>query len=429
MMDLCQLYSIYKQHPIVITDSRKITSGCLFFALKGDHFDGNTFAGKALEMGAAFAIIDDKTFHVNEKCILVENVLDTLQQLALHHRKQLTIPVIAITGTNGKTTTKELSYAVLNRKYRTIATSGNLNNHIGVPLTLLSIRPDTEIALIEMGANHLKEIDFLCRLALPTHGLITNIGKAHLEGFGGFEGVIETKTELYQYMQSVNGTIFIHSGDELLIKRAEGITQISYGTTSESAVHGEIVSTGPYLCLDVFLPEKTRIRTQLFGSYNADNILAACCIGKSFQVDPEKIKQALEEYRPVNNRSQILQTTRNRLILDAYNANPSSMGRAIRDFNDLPGKNKVFILGDMLELGEESDTEHQKILQLLEEYKAEKVYLVGPVFLRINTKIEWHCFQDSDLAKLWLGHHQISGADVLLKGSRGIQLEKVVAEL
>lgn len=425
-MTIAQLYSIWQKHSEVITDSRNVISGCLFFALKGENFDGNEFAEKALQAGAAYAITDRPLPDLSDRYIIVDDVLDTLQQLASFHRCQLKIPVIAITGTNGKTTTKELTAAVLSKKYRTAATKGNLNNHIGVPLTLLSLRNDTEIAIIEMGANHIGEIAALCSIAQPTHGLITNIGKAHLEGFGGFEGVKQAKMELYQYLRSKKGIIFINNSDRVLLQGSCGLTLATYGTGENAGVTGANISSSPFLSLDINLPEKINVKTELFGNYNATNILAAACIGKYFEVEPGLIKQALGEYKPVNSRSQILTTTRNRVVLDAYNANPSSMEQAILNFMELPGENKVFILGDMLELGEESESEHRKILELLEKVKAKQVFLVGPEFLDVNTNPEWHCFQDSDLAAMWFMHFPVEGADILLKGSRGIKMERVV---
>lgn len=423
---IASLYSIFLQHPVVSTDSREIQTGCLFFALQGDNFNGNLFASRALEQGAARVIVDDPAACINDRCILVDDVLLCLQNLARHHRKQFAIPVIAITGTNGKTTTKELSNAVLSMKFRTLATRGNLNNHIGVPLTLLNLRPDTEIALIEMGANHPGEIDFLCHLAIPNFGLITNIGKAHLEGFGDFDGVIRTKTELYRFLQSANGKIFIHEEDPLLMANAQNLPVIPYGEKS-SFLSATTISADPCLSLNLVFSDQAElnINSKLFGRYNADNLMAAACIGQYFGVEHEKIREALESYQPANNRSQIMQARTNLLILDAYNANPSSMKSALENFAASSYPDKTAILGDMLELGEASDQEHEHILDLLDEKGFTSVYLVGPVFTRLNKKRDNICFQDSDLAQMWFEHHPLTHTTILLKGSRGIKLEKI----
>jgi len=350
-----------------------------------------------------------------------------LQQLANHHRKQFRIPVLAITGTNGKTTTKELINAVLSKKYQTLATTGNLNNHIGVPLTLLKLKPDTEIAIVEMGANHLGEIDLLTRIAEPTHGIITNIGKAHLEGFGGFEGVVRAKTELYRYLKSRHGIVFVNNDNPLLVQYSNGMKVIHYKTGKTTGIDEQNHPDDHYLRMEIKIDEQEiTLSTKLFGSYNAENILAAACIGHFFGVEPEKIKEAIESYQPQNNRSQVLKTRSNLLILDMYNANPSSMEPALQDFAGSTYVRKVIVLGDMLELGSECDKEHQDILELIEKLGFTEVFLVGPVFTRLNTKREWLCFQDSELARMWLDHHRINEAVILLKGSRGIKLEKLV---
>lgn len=421
------IYSKFLAHPIVSTDSRKVKPGSIFFALKGESFNGNEFAGRALESGAAYAIVDDSGYVVNESCILVDDVISTLQALSKYHRLQFNIPVIAITGTNGKTTTKELICRVLSKKYRTLATQGNLNNHIGVPLTLLSLTSDTEVAIIEMGANHPGEIDFLCNLAQPGYGLITNIGKAHLEGFGSFEGVIRTKTELYQFLQKHGGEIFLNNEDELLKEHSMGIKTIRYGSSPADLACNNIFAD-PFLAMNLRLRDGSslQIESKLYGRYNAGNILAAACIGQYFKVPPEEIKSAIEEYQPGNNRSQISKTEHNLLILDAYNANPSSMTAAIETFVASAYPEKSVILGDMLELGQDSDQEHLKILDLVDQHSFKHVYLVGPIFTRLNSKRENICFQDSGLAKMWFEHHKLENASVLLKGSRGIRLEKLV---
>jgi UDP-N-acetylmuramoyl-tripeptide--D-alanyl-D-alanine ligase len=424
------LYTLFLQHPEISTDSRKVRKGCLFFGLKGEHFDGNEFTSYALEKGASYAIIDNASYQTDERCILVENVLSTLQHLANHHRKQFRIPFLAITGTNGKTTTKEILNSVLSKKYQTLATSGNFNNHIGVPLTLLQLRRETEIAIVEMGANHPGEIDLLCRIAEPTHGIITNIGKAHLAGFGGFEGVINAKTELFRFLKSRQGTAFVNTGDPLLVRCAQGMKIIPYDP-------GDAILTNETNDLkDSFLKMKIKMNgqeiilsTKLFGRYNAENILAVACIGHYFNVDPGQIKNAIESYEPQNNRSQILQTNNNLLILDMYNANPSSMDLALQNFSESKHDKKVLILGDMLELGSESDNEHQNILDLIEKLGFTEVYFIGPVFTRLNTRKEWICFQDSELARIWFEHHRIADKAILIKGSRGIKLENLVNHL
>lgn len=423
---ITSLYSIFLKHPVVSTDSRKIQTGCLFFALHGENFNGNLFASQALQQGAAYVIIDDPGAKTDERCILVEDVLISLQELARHHRQQFSIPVIAITGTNGKTTTKELSHAVLSKKFNSLATQGNFNNHIGVPLTLLNLRQDTEIALIEMGANHPGEIDFLCRIALPDYGLITNIGRAHLEGFGNFEGVIRTKTELYRFLETANGKVFIHEDNPLLMEHAKKLLKIPYGEKSEE-LSARNFSSHPFLSMELIFRDKSalKIKSGFFGKYNADNIMAAACIGQYFGVERQKIKEALESYQPSNNRSQVMQTKTNLLILDAYNANPSSMSAAIHDFAGNAYPNKTLILGDMLELGEESIREHEIILRILDEKGFQSVFLVGPLFTSLNKKRENICFHDSELASLWFHHHPLTNGTVLLKGSRGIKLEKI----
>lgn len=425
-----ELYRIFLEHPAVTTDSRQVIPGSLFFALKGEHFNGNAFAEKALEAGAARVILDEEAYCNDERCLLAPDVLTALQELALHHRRQFKIPVIAITGTNGKTTTKELTHAVLSTTFRTLATEGNLNNHIGVPLTILRMTADTEIAIIEMGANHPGEIDRLCRIAEPGYGLITNIGKAHLEGFGGFEGVVRTKTELYRYLAEKGGSIFLNTGHPLLTGHAGTLPARTYGLEGNAGVLGTEITAEPLIELKVKIGDVSfAIHSNLFGSHNAENILAAACIGNCFGVLPKRIAEAVEGYQPENNRSQLKRTEKNTLILDAYNANPSSMEQAIRNFTALKAEKKALLLGDMLELGDASDEEHRQILELVRETGIPDVYLVGPVFSGVNTVKEWHCFDDSELAALWFGHHELRGATVLVKGSRGIRLEKITTLL
>ncbi|MFH1160508.1 MAG: UDP-N-acetylmuramoyl-tripeptide--D-alanyl-D-alanine ligase [bacterium] len=425
------LYRIFLQHPVITTDSRSVPPQSIFFALKGSNFDGNLFADKALELGAACVVIEDPACRKDDRYLLVGNVLTALQELALYHRMKLEIPILGITGSNGKTTTKELIHAVLSKRYRTIATSGNLNNHIGVPLTLLSITTDTEIAAIEMGANHPGEIDFLCHLARPTHGLITNIGRAHLEGFGNFEGVVQTKTELYRFLKEVNGWVFINADDPLLMEHAEGLKRKTYGFSQGANLTGYQLPGQETLDLDITFPNHRTdsVHTRFFGSYNALNVMAAACIGNHFQVPAQTIVSAIEDYAPANNRSQVHRTQRNLLILDAYNANPDSMPAALKDFDAAFSANKMVILGDMLELGPETDREHQRILELLGELDMSKVFLVGPVFGRLNNNPVWRSFETSREAKEWFANHPVENAAILLKGSRGIRLEEIVESL
>ncbi len=461
-MDIEQLYSEYLKSRDVTTDSRNVKEGSIFFALKGDNFDGNTFAPSALEKGAALCVVDNPKYNVDERCLLVGNVLETLQELARYHRSKLIIPVIGITGTNGKTTTKELVNAVLSKRYRTWATHGNFNNHIGVPLTLLSMPADTEIAIVEMGANHMGEIDFLCNIANPDFGLITNVGKAHLEGFGSFKGVVHTKTELYKHLAAMAGVIFVNADNEILMERAEkysvlpsspsvlpgfvpafpGATPtdytpdfkprgvnlpmasvVTYGSKIESEYKGSFVSADPYM--KFYFEDGDHVYTvqsHLLGAYNFDNAMAAVCVGRYFEVDLFDIKTAIEEYQPSNNRSQFKRTERNALILDCYNANPSSMQVAIDNFVKYKGVNKVAILGSMKELGSESKNEHRSLVERLLKAQFSKVMLIGDEFSPwANTDgIQW--FRDSGQALDYLNANPIEGATILLKGSNSNKL-------
>ncbi|MEX0636857.1 MAG: UDP-N-acetylmuramoyl-tripeptide--D-alanyl-D-alanine ligase, partial [Ferruginibacter sp.] len=341
-MNLIALYAIYQQHPIVVTDTRKIIPGCIFIALKGPNFNGNSYAIEALEKGAAYCICDEWTLEKNDRILIVENSLETLQQLALHHRKQFNIPFIAITGSNGKTTTKELVNAVLSTSYKTYTTIGNLNNHIGVPLTLLSVGNDAEMVVIEMGANHQKEIESYCCYTLPTHGVITNCGKAHLEGFGGAEGVRKGKGELFNYLRTNNCTVFINNDLDYLLSMSKGIQKIiDYGTTA-GFVTGNIVEDQQYVCISLGAAVKLpKVKTQLVGGYNLYNLLTAACIGKYFNVSDENIKAAFENYIPSNSRSQLIRKGSNQIVLDAYNANPTSMKAAIVNFANMKGNKKI----------------------------------------------------------------------------------------
>ena len=478
-MQIEQLYQIYLQHPVISTDTRKIAPGCLFFALKGDKFDANKFAQLAVDAGAAYAFIDDPAYRASEQYILVDDVLTTLQQLAKHHREQLTIPVIGLTGTNGKTTTKELISAVLMQRFKTQFTQGNLNNHIGVPLTILTIDASHEIAVIEMGANHQKEIAFLCTIAQPTHGLITNVGKAHLEGFGGFEGVKIGKGELYDYLSrevrktespkdeadadisdsspllelsptnrsAHTGVAFINHDNAFLLEMEQARqleNVIYYGTTGDSnLVSGSLLENSPYLTIQWSnnsaggdaMHRVSTVKTMLTGAYNLDNILVAACIGVYFGLTDDEINQGIGGYQPKNNRSQIVQTETNTLICDYYNANPSSMAVAIENMDKLSANRKVLILGDMFELGDEATAEHEAIIRKAldiavderifiggEFYKAEKTMDHGPSTMDEKTVF----YKTAEDAIAALRANPITNSTILIKGSRGMALERLV---
>jgi UDP-N-acetylmuramoyl-tripeptide--D-alanyl-D-alanine ligase len=423
-MTIEQLYSIYLQYPSVETDTRKLKKNDIFFALKGPNFNGNKFAKSALDAGAAYSIIDEPDFVVSEKTILVNDVLTTLHALAKHHRLQFNIPFLVITGSNGKTTTKELIHAVLSSSVKTYTTEGNLNNHIGIPLTILKIKKDAAIAVIEMGANHQKEIAGYCEYALPTHGIITNCGKAHLEGFGGVEGVRKAKGELFDYLRANKGTIFINNDYDYLNDMSKGIAaSITYGT-KDAMYTGHVKKSEPFVEVCMTMGGPDTIATQLVGDYNLPNILAAVAVGKYFKVDDMKIKQAIEHYHPSNSRSQLIQKETNNIILDAYNANPSSMKAAIENFSKLHATNKILMLGGMAELGNESLEEHKNIIELISQYKWKHVILVGGDFLKINHP--FITFDTSTEAKKWFQLQHFSNAAILIKGSRSMQMEKIL---
>lgn len=422
-MNIIELYEIYKQYPNIQTDTRKLQKDDLFFALKGPNFNANAFAETALQSGAAFAIIDDASYNTNAKMILVEDALSTLQQLALYHRNQFNIPFIAITGSNGKTTTKELIHAVMSSHFKTYTTSGNFNNHIGVPLTILKIREDAEMAVIEMGANHRGEIASYCEYTRPTHGLITNVGKAHLEGFGGYEGVKKGKGELFDYLRLADGTAFVMWDYEYLREMSAGISNIYKYGTEDSNLIGKAIQSEPFLSLEI---QNKKINTQLVGAYNFPNVLAAAAIGTYFNIDFNKIKNALEAYAPSNSRSQLIEKHSNKIILDAYNANPSSMRAAIENFSKISAENKVLMLGAMAELGNESMHEHEEIVKLLNKFEWTQVVLVGGDFLKIKTPFK--TFDTSLKAKEWYQSQDFKNAYLLIKGSRSMQMEKVLEE-
>ncbi|HQO50478.1 MAG TPA: UDP-N-acetylmuramoyl-tripeptide--D-alanyl-D-alanine ligase [Bacteroidales bacterium] len=427
MNDIESLYRIFLSSNGISTDTRQLRKGMLFFALKGTNFDANTLIPKALEFGADWAVSDDSAYLDHEKVLVVDDSLKTLQLLAAYHRQQMKAKVIAITGTNGKTTTKELVSRVLEQRFNVVSTQGNLNNHIGVPLSLLRITEETEIAVIEMGANHQGEIMQLCRIAQPDFGIITNIGKAHLEGFGSLTGVINAKSELYNWIDDHGELVFVHSDNELLEGLSMNIKRFTYGESLNDDPYGELVSVDPWLHIAwEYKQLQYVVRTNMIGAYNTENILAAIALGCFFEVDGDKINHAIEHYIPSNNRSQLIETATNRVILDAYNANPVSMAAAIRNFEQIHGPKPVLILGDMLELGQNSDEEHAEILKLIIDLDFKHVYLVGPLFGNVYTGDDWHHFQHVDQLVAYLKKHPIKNADILVKASRGIRLENVV---
>ena len=427
-----ELYNIYKQHPVISTDTRSIAKDSIFFALKGANFNGNTFAEKALALGAAYVVVDEKEFQINDKCILVDDVLKSLQDLAHYHRMQLNIPVIGITGSNGKTTSKELLYAVLSRKFKTLATKGNLNNHIGVPLTLLSITSDIEMTIIEMGANHQLEIEFLCNIAQPTYGLICNVGKAHLEGMGGFEGVKKTKKELYDHIRLHNGLAFINADDMNLMEMSSAVERKEFfGSSTQTRVAGRIISSDPFLSIEVKLKgqsEFSKIDSKLVGDYNLNNILASICIGDYFGVELHEMIAGIESYEPSNNRSQAVKMGSNDVIMDAYNANPSSMSAAVMNFAKVNAENKMLILGDMFEMGDESMREHLAMIELVRQLKFNNVIFVGKDFHACK-KYEFNFFETTEEAKQYLETIKPTHSTILVKGSRGMKLETLTTSL
>ena len=426
-MEIAELYSIYKDHSSIKTNNRKIENGDIFFALKGPNFNGNNFAIQALNAGAAYAVFDEEINEANDRLIKTNDVLQTLQQLAKHHRKQFDIPFIAITGSNGKTTTKELIHQVLSTTYKTYTTEGNLNNHIGIPLTILKIKSDAQIAVIEMGANHLKEIESYCEYTLPTHGLITNCGKAHLEGFGSIEGVRKGKGELFDYLRKNNGVAFLNSDDEVLKTMSAGIKEIiTYGTTN-AFVKGNALNSSSLLEVEITTPAIGKIKTNLIGEYNLPNVLAAVAVAKYFNVEDEKLKASLESYQPTNSRSQLIIKDSNKIILDAYNANPSSMKAAIINFAKMGGEDKVMMLGAMMELGNDSEDEHMSIIKLIDEYKWKAVVLVGENFRKINKN--FISFENAHEAAEWFKQQHFQNTNILIKGSRATKMESVLQGL
>lgn len=427
-MTIEQLYSIFRTHPVVFTDTRNVKPGGIFFALKGDRFNGNLFAGDALAAGAAYAVIDEPGTAVSDRCLLVDNVLTTLQALAHYHRTRFAIPFIAITGSNGKTTTKELVAAVLSKRLKTYATKGNLNNHIGIPLTLLSIAPDAGMAIIEMGANHRGEIAAYCKIATPDYGIITNCGKAHIEGFGGEEGVRKGKGELYDYLRASGGAIFRNEDLDYLAGMAAGIKeQYTYGTT------GNICSGKP-LMKDDFLTVRVDhdhtvydIDTRLVGDYNFPNVMTAVAVGLHFGLNMQEIKAAIEAYAPDNSRSQMLINGTNQIILDAYNANPNSMAAAITNFAGSPSPDRILWLGGMREMGADERKEHETLLALVNSYDWKDVILVGREFERVPHPYKW--FATSAEASDYVRAHRPENSAILIKGSRGSKMEVLLEAL
>jgi len=426
-MQIEELYRIYKKYPSIQTDTRKLKTGDIYFALKGPNFNGNIFSKQAIDLGAVYAVIDEKEFEIQGKTILVDEVLTTMQQLAKHHRQQFNIPFIAITGSNGKTTTKELIHAVLSTTFKTYTTEGNLNNHIGIPLTILKIKEDAEMAVIEMGANHIGEIASYCTIALPDHGIITNCGKAHLEGFGSEEGVRKAKGELFDHLRSLtHGIAFVNWDYDYLQQMSKGISGIiKYGTNTESHIAGKVFKNDPLLEVEIILGlEEKKIRTNLVGEYNLSNVLAAVTVGKYFKVAEKELRTAIENYQPSNSRSQLIRKGSNKFILDAYNANPASLKSAIENFANISASNKVLMLGGMAELGKESIEEHKKILEFISKFAWNKVVLVGGDFL--NIVHPYLKFDNAMQAKQWLQQQHFENTYFLVKGSRSMQMENVL---
>lgn len=424
-METNQLYRLFKECAGVCTDTRKIKKNTMFFALKGESFNGNKFAETAINLGAKYAVVDEDLEFSSPAIIKVDNTLKALQALASFHRTTLKTPIIALTGSNGKTTTKELINAVLSTQFNIIATKGNLNNHIGVPLTLLEIDKNTDIAVVEMGANHQKEIEFLCELAQPDYGLITNYGKAHLEGFGGVEGVIKGKTEMYVYLKSKYKTVFYNAEDTIQSEKISDYSStFKFSTKGNGDVNLQLVDTDPTLSI---MFEDNLIKTNLTGAYNFNNVAYAILIGKYFKISDEKIKKGIEGYIPQNNRSQILKTNRNKIVLDAYNANPTSMALALESFEKMKHPNKIAILGDMFELGKAAQEEHQNIIKLLETSPINRAVLIGKHFYSCSKNVESIIqFETFEEGYQYIKTSEISNAQILIKASRGMALERLL---
>lgn len=430
MQEVENLYRQYIKGHRITTDSRNISKGDVFIALRGENFNGNTFALQAIEAGATVAIVDDESLRNHSKCIVVPDTLHFLQQVASYHRHQLNIPILGITGTNGKTTTKELCQAVLSVKYRTFATQGNFNNHIGLPLTLLSMDETTQFGIVEMGANHPGEIKTLCDIADPDYGIITNIGQAHLEGFGSYENIISTKKQLYDHIRNKKGKLFVNADDTLLMELSEGIERNTYGGNG-SFLKGEIKQSIPFLVYALkTLKGDLYVRTHLIGGYNFDNAMAASCVGTHCGISPLDIQKAIEAYSPSNLRSQLIKTTHNTILLDAYNANPSSMKAALTNFREFRADHKILILGEMLELGSNSAKAHQEIFNMTQNADFSQIILVGDNFAHYGNNINFiRHFKHTDDLIVWLKTQKILSACILIKGSRGNKLERIVEYL
>ena len=424
-MDIQPLHQLFLKCDSIAIDTRKIEANSFFVAIKGDRFDANTFAKEALEKGAAYVVIDNNDYYIDARTVLVQDSLIALQQLAQYHRQYLKLPLIALTGSNGKTTTKELIQVVLSKKFNTKATFGNLNNHIGVPLTLLSFNSKTEIGIVEMGANHQKEIEFLCEIAQPDYGYITNFGKAHLEGFGGVEGVIKGKSEMYTYLSENNKSVFVNLDDALQVSKTSAMKTITFGIQNPPAnTNIENVTANPFVEISFV---NLKIKSHLIGLYNANNINAAIAIGQHFGVADEEIKAAIENYIPENNRSQLLNKNSNEIILDAYNANPSSIKVAVENFVQLDKPNKIAVLGDMFELGAESLVEHKTIIESLSNEDKIDCHFIGKDFYhnRIE-KINFHFYDTFDAFAAAIKENPFRNKMMLIKGSRGMALERIL---
>ena len=434
MMDLRALYDLFTSSTGVTTDTRNIGKGNIFFALKGEKFNANTFAAEALNNGASHVIVDEIAEDgwkgkFGDRLILVQDVLRMLQDLSGYHRLQLKCPVLGITGSNGKTTTKELVAAALSKKFRVYATKGNLNNHIGIPLTLLSIKPDVEFAIIEMGANHQGEIASYCDYVRPDYGLITNVGLAHTEGFGGFEGVVKGKTELYRYLAANKGKVFVSADNEILMEKSKAISErITYGRAAGAYCSGKASGTGEFLSVFISGQAETIIHTNLVGEYNFENVMSAVCAGKYFGVQMQEIKRAIEDYTPTNNRSQKITYGSNTIILDAYNANPSSMKAALNNFEGVQAANKMVILGEMMELGEYAPAEHRSIKAMTDNMPLTKRIFVGTGFNFLRNEPSVMYFENSAELKKWFRQQQFDNYYVLIKGSRKNELEKILSD-
>ena len=428
-MQIKELYKIYLDHPDISNDTRRIQNGCIYWGIKGERFDGNAFTKDAFDKGAAFAVIDNPEYLINDRCILVEDSIAALQELARYHRQALGLPILAITGSNGKTTSKELCLRVLSAIMDCFATPGNLNNHIGLPLSLLQLKASHKAAIIELGANHQGENAFLCTICEPQLGLITNIGKDHLEGFGGMDGVEKANIELFDYLKTQKAIAFVNTDDERIIKHTNGLKQITYGTDTSNDIYGRITGRFPFLKAEIKITasgESVHINSHLFGSFHLYNLLAATAIGIHFQVPVKAIKEALESYIPQNNRSQLIKEGTNTYILDAYNANPSSMQGGISDFADYPAENKVLLLGDMFEMGEEAEAEHKTILNLIKWDAFKHVALAGEDFYAFKDEYPGQFFQSSAALKQWFTLQHFENTTFYLKGSRGMKMESII---